>query len=75
MIRMISFVAAAVLLMQPAHAALDPKSRDAVAAFGDLCVGLFTGNKRSDFDPTRFSFTKINEKTAREIKPDVNGPL
>lgn len=46
-----------------------------MVAFGDLCVSLFTANKKSEVDPTRFSVTRINEKNAREIKPDVKGAL
>jgi hypothetical protein len=69
------FVAAAVLITEPARAAPDPRSDDAVTVFGDLCVSLFTSNKESVVDPTRFAITKIGEQTARKIKPGVKGPL
>ena len=63
------------LTAQSAHAATDAKGDDAVIVFGDLCVNLFTGNPKSDVDPTRFAITKISEQNAREIKPEVKGPL
>lgn len=75
MFRALLFVASATLAGQSAQAAPDPKSSDAVTVFGDLCVNLFTGNPKSDVDPTRFAITKISEQNAREIKPDVRGPL
>jgi hypothetical protein len=75
MFKAILFVAAAALAIQPALAADDPKSDDAVVAFSDLCVSLFTGDRKSEVDPIRFSVTKISEKNARKIKPDVKGPL
>lgn len=69
------FAAAAVLMGQSAQAAPDAKADDAVAVFGDLCVSLFTGNPKSEVDPTRFAITKMSEQNAREIKPTVKGPL
>lgn len=74
MIETFTIAAAAALAVQPAQAADDPRSVDAVAAFNDLCVSLFTG-KQSDVDPARFTVTKIGDDTAREIKPDVKGAL
>jgi hypothetical protein len=75
MLKMLLFVTAAMLAGPSAQAALDPKGDDAVSVFGDLCVNLFTGNPKSEVDPTRFVITKISDKNAREIKPDVKGPL
>lgn len=75
MLKALLFVAAAALTGQLAQAAPDPKGDDAVIVFGDLCVNLFTGNPKSEVDPTRFAVTQINEQSAREIKPDVKGPL
>jgi hypothetical protein len=75
MLKVFFFAAAAVSMGQSAQAAPDPKGDDAVAVFGDLCVNLFTGNPKSEVDPTRFAVTKISEQNAREIKPDVKGPL
>jgi hypothetical protein len=75
MLKAFVFIAATALTIEPALAAPDPKSDDAVSAFGDLCVSLFTGTKKSELDPSRFAVTKVGEKTARKIKPDVQGPL
>ena len=77
MLKALWFVAAAAaaLVTEPAGAAPDPRSADAVTAFGDLCVSLFTANRQSAVDPTRFAVTKISEQSARKIKPDVKGPL
>ncbi|MEO6581188.1 MAG: hypothetical protein ABIN68_00055 [Sphingomicrobium sp.] len=69
------FVTAVALAIEPALAKHDARGEDAVAVFGDLCVSLFTGEKKSEVDPTRFVFTKIGEKNAREIKPGVKGSL
>lgn len=55
--------------------AKDARADDAVSVFGDLCVSLFTGSQKPQIDPARFTFTRIAEATAREIKPDVKGPL
>ncbi|MEP7315956.1 MAG: hypothetical protein ABI667_04605 [Sphingomicrobium sp.] len=65
------FVLAAVAA-QSGPAATDLKSDDAVTAFGDLCVNLFT-DKPSKSDPTRFSVTKLSENEVSEIKPDLKG--
>jgi hypothetical protein len=73
--KVLLFVAAAALTGQSAQAAPDPKGDDAVAIFGDLCVNLFSGNPKSEVDPTRFVITKISEQNAREIKPNVKGQL
>ena len=75
MLKVLFFAAAAISMGQSARAAPDSKADDAVAVFGDLCVNLFTGNPKSEVDPTRFAITKISEQNAREIKPDVKGPL
>jgi hypothetical protein len=75
MFKALLFVAAAALTAHSAQAAPDPKGGDAVTAFGDLCVNLFTGNPKSQVDPTRFTVTKMSEQDAREIKPEVKGPL
>ncbi len=75
MIKVLLFVAAAALATEPVMAKPDAKGDDAVTAFGDLCVGLFTGNKKSEVDPTRFTVTKLSEQNARNIKPDVKGSL
>jgi hypothetical protein len=75
MFRVFLFLAAAALTIEPAQAAHDPKADDAVTAFGDLCVGVFTGNPKSEVDPSRFAVTKISEENARELKPDVKGTL
>lgn len=75
MFRLSLFVVAAAIAIEPAQAASDPRSDDAVSAFGDLCVGLFTGNPKSEVDPTRFNVTKISEQNAREIEPDAKGIL
>lgn len=74
MFKTILFVAVTALAFQPAQAANTSKSDDAVVAFDDLCVSLFTG-KKSEVDPARFSVTKIGDDTARKIKPAVKGPL
>lgn len=63
------------LSAQSALAKIDPRSDDAVAAFGDLCVSLFTETKKPGVDPTRFNITKLAEETAKSIKPDVKGAL
>lgn len=75
MLKAFLFVAAAALTIEPALAASDPRSDDAVTVFSDLCVSMFNGNTKSEVDPTRFAVTKISEQNAREIKPDVKGPL
>jgi hypothetical protein len=75
MLKAFLFVAAATLITQPAQAVPDPKADDAVTVFGDLCVRLFTGTGKPDVDPTRFVTTKISEQDARDVKPDVKGPL
>ena len=71
-LRAFSFVLAAAIATQPVQAATDVRSNDAVLAFDDLCVSLFTG-KESKADPARFSVTKIGDETARKIKPSLNG--
>lgn len=53
----------------PAGAA---KADDAVAAFSQLCVGMFTGGK-SDIDPARFTVTQLSPETVKEVKPDLVG--
>lgn len=75
MLKAFLFVAAAVFTVQSAQAAPDAKGVDAVTVFGDLCVNLLTGNPKSEVDPTRFAITKISEQNARQIEPDVKGPL
>ncbi len=75
MLSVFLFAAAAVSMGQSAQAAADAKGDDAVTVFGDLCVNLFTGNPKSEVDPTRFAITKISEQNARDIKPDLKGPL
>lgn len=75
MLKAFLFVAAAALTIEPALAAPDPRSDDAVTAFSDLCVSLFVGNKKSEVDPTRFTVTRFSEQDAHEIKPDVKGTL
>jgi len=75
MLKAFLFVAAAALITGPVKAGTDPRGDDAATVFGDLCVSLFTGKEESQVDPTRFAITKIGEQTAREIKPEVKGPL
>jgi hypothetical protein len=75
MFRPCLLVVAAALTVETAPAQADPKGDDAVTVFRDLCVSLFTGNAKSEVDPTRFAVTKISEQSAREIKPEVKGPL
>jgi hypothetical protein len=75
MLKALLFVVAAGLTVQSAQAAPDAKGDDAVTVFGDLCVNLFTGSPKSEVDATRFAITKISEQNAREIKPNVKGPL
>lgn len=75
MLKAFLFVAATALSAEPVPAATDPRADDALTAFGDLCVSLFTGKEKSEVDPTRFAVTKISEKNAREIKPEIKGPL
>lgn len=75
MLKAFLFVAAAALITEPLPAATDPRGDDAVTVFGDLCVSLFTGKEKSEVDPTRFAITKISEQHAREIKPEVKGPI
>jgi hypothetical protein len=75
MSRALTYFFAALIISQPAQAADDPRSSDAVAVFSDLCVSLFSGSRKSELDANRFSTTKIGEETARKIKPNVKGPL
>lgn len=50
----------------------DAKANDAVAAFSQLCVGMFTGGK-SDIDPSRFTVTQLAPETVREVEPNLTG--
>jgi len=50
----------------------DAKAADAVAVFSGLCASMFVG-AGSDIDPARFNFTKLDEDTVREIKPEQSG--
>jgi hypothetical protein len=70
-----SFLIGVALAIEPALAAPDSRADDAVAVFDDLCVSMMSGKQTSAFDSSRFAFTKISEQNAREIKPDVKGPL
>jgi hypothetical protein len=58
-------VALAVAEIQPPGA----KADDAVAAFEQLCTGVFLGGE-SAIDPSRFTVTKLDPATAKQIKPD-----
>jgi hypothetical protein len=73
--KLVVFFVAASVAFHPARAVDDARAADAVAVFDDLCVSLFTGASKSDLDPTRFSFTKLADKTAQQIKPGLKGPL
>lgn len=53
---------------------LDPRASDAVAAFSQLCVGMFAG-KQSDIDPSRFSVTQLAPDTARQVEPNFSGTV
>jgi len=48
----------------------DAKASDAVAAFEQLCAGMFAGGK-SDIDPSRFTVTELPAETVKEVKPDL----
>ena len=61
-------IAAAVGLISASPA--DQRATDAVSAFSDLCVSLFTGEP-SDVDPSRFSVTKLPPQTVKKIKPNL----
>ena len=52
----------------------DPKAKDAVAAFEQLCVGMFIG-KKSDIDPARFSVTRLAPDTAKLVEPNFRGDV
>jgi hypothetical protein len=52
----------------------DPKANDAVAAFSQLCVGMFVG-KKSDIDPSRFSVTQLAPDTAKLVEPNFTGDV
>ena len=56
-------------LAAAAAPAPDPKANDAVAAFSQLCVGMFVG-KEPDIDPLRFSVTKLAPDTAKLVEPN-----
>jgi hypothetical protein len=75
MLKAFVFLAVAVTAIQPVQASSDPRSDDAVAAFGDLCVRLFAGDTMPELDPMRFAISKIGKEQAREIKPDIKGDL
>ena len=51
---------------------VDTKATDAVAAFSQLCVGIFTSGK-SEIDPLRFSVTQLDAETVKQVKPDLAG--
>jgi len=68
---MLSLLAA---LAATANPAPDPKANDAVAAFSQLCVGMFVG-KKSDVDPIRFSVTKLAPDTAKLVVPNFGGDV
>ena len=52
----------------------DPMANDAVAAFSQLCVGMFVG-KESDVDSSRFSVTKLAPDTAKLVQPNFSGDV
>lgn len=43
-----------------------------MAAFSQLCVGMFTGRK-SDIDASRFSVTELSPDTVKNVKPKLAG--
>jgi hypothetical protein len=61
-------------LATAATSAPDPKANDAVAAFSQLCVGMFAG-KGSDIDPLRYSVTKLAPDTAKIVEPNFIGDV
>lgn len=63
---------AVAMAAQPVFAETDSRSNDAVFAFDDLCVSLFTGEE-SKAAPGRFVVTKLSDKTVRKIKPGLKG--
>jgi hypothetical protein len=67
---MLLFLAA----LAAADPASDPRANDAVAAFSQLCVGMFVG-KKSDIDPSRFSVTKLAPDTAKLVEPKFTGDV
>lgn len=52
----------------------DPMANDAVAAFSQVCVGMFVG-KKSDVDSSRFSVTKLAPDTAKLVQPNFSGDV
>ncbi len=68
---MLLFLAALAAAAEPAP---DPIANDAVAAFSQLCVGMFVG-KKSDIDPSRFSVTKLAPDTAKLVQPNFTGDV
>ena len=69
-----SWLVAAVTIacLNAAHAADDPRSVEAVAAFRGLCVSLFSGGP-SLADPAQFQFDKFSDVSAKRIKPELGG--
>jgi hypothetical protein len=68
---MLLFIAALATAAVPTP---DSIANDAVAAFSQLCVGMFVG-KKSDVDASRFSVTKLAPDTAKLVQPNFTGDV
>ena len=64
---MIVILAALAAVAQP----IEAKADDAVAAFEQLCGGMFLGGK-SDIDPSRFTVTELSPEAIKEVKPNLS---
>lgn len=65
---MLPIVIAAALLTDVSSEASDPRADDAAAVFSTLCIGTYAG-AAGELEPSRFEVTKLDEATARRIKP------